>query len=159
MLLTWRQNINQSFCTVIVKSIELLKLTILIRIRKKINQINLSVSSVMICCIFFNSCSQICLSDPHRITTSFVIRLYLFLPSVFLCILPLYSDSLSNAINDCVLRLNILHCTYSGSRTIAPPSPNFFISFFSSPGPKVQVNYCHHLASVVCRLSSVVCRL
>ena len=24
---------------------------------------------------------------------------------------------------------------------------------------KVQVNYCHHLASVVCRLSSVVCRL
>ena len=29
----------------------------------------------------------------------------------------------------------------------------------SSPGPKVQVNYCHHLASVVCRLSSVVCRL
>ena len=23
---------------------------------------------------------------------------------------------------------------------------------FSSPGPKVQVNYCHHLASVVCRL-------
>jgi hypothetical protein len=30
---------------------------------------------------------------------------------------------------------------------------------FSSPGPKVQVNYCHHLTSVVCRLSSVVCRL
>ena len=26
---------------------------------------------------------------------------------------------------------------------------------FSSPGPKFQVNYCHHLASVVCRLSSV----
>ena len=24
--------------------------------------------------------------------------------------------------------------------------------FFSSPGPKVQVNYCHHLASVVCKL-------
>ena len=23
---------------------------------------------------------------------------------------------------------------------------------FSSPGPKVQVNYCHHLTSVVCRL-------
>ena len=23
---------------------------------------------------------------------------------------------------------------------------------FSSPGPKVHVNYCHHLASVVCRL-------
>ena len=33
------------------------------------------------------------------------------------------------------------------------------IPVFSSPGPKVQVNYCHHLASVVCRLSSVVCRL
>jgi hypothetical protein len=26
--------------------------------------------------------------------------------------------------------------------------------FTSSPGPKVQVNYCHHLASVVRRLSS-----
>ena len=23
---------------------------------------------------------------------------------------------------------------------------------FSSPGPKVQVNYCHHLSSVVCKL-------
>ena len=32
-------------------------------------------------------------------------------------------------------------------------------SVFSSPGPKVHVNYCHHLASVVCRLSFVVCRL
>jgi hypothetical protein len=31
-----------------------------------------------------------------------------------------------------------------------------YITFiFSSPGPKVQVNYCHHLASVVCCLSSV----
>ena len=29
------------------------------------------------------------------------------------------------------------------------------IIFISSPGPKVQVNYCHHLASVVCCLSSV----
>ena len=29
------------------------------------------------------------------------------------------------------------------------------VCIFSSPGPKVQVNYCHHLASVVCRLSSV----
>ena len=26
------------------------------------------------------------------------------------------------------------------------------IFVISSPGPKVQVNYCHHLASVVCRL-------
>jgi hypothetical protein len=25
-------------------------------------------------------------------------------------------------------------------------------TFISSPGPKVQVNYCHHLASVVCKL-------
>ena len=33
------------------------------------------------------------------------------------------------------------------------------IIIFSSPGPKVQVNYCHHLASVVCRLLSVVCKL
>jgi hypothetical protein len=29
------------------------------------------------------------------------------------------------------------------------------VLFISSPGPKVHVNYCHHLASVVCRLSSV----
>ena len=27
-----------------------------------------------------------------------------------------------------------------------------FCILFSSPGPKVQVNYCHHLASVVCKL-------
>ena len=27
-----------------------------------------------------------------------------------------------------------------------------FTPLFSSPGPKVHVNYCHHLASVVCRL-------
>ena len=33
---------------------------------------------------------------------------------------------------------------------------NFYIIFISSPGPKVQVNYCHHLASVVCCL---VCKL
>jgi hypothetical protein len=26
------------------------------------------------------------------------------------------------------------------------------VIFISSPGPKVQVNYCHHLASVVCKL-------
>jgi hypothetical protein len=38
------------------------------------------------------------------------------------------------------------------------------VYFFSSPGPwsrwsKVQVIYCHHLASVVCCLLSVVCKL
>ena len=33
------------------------------------------------------------------------------------------------------------------------------IFLFSSPGPKVHVNYCHHLASVVCCLLSVVCKL
>ena len=32
------------------------------------------------------------------------------------------------------------------------PALAWFWWFFSSPGPKVQVNYCHHLASVVCRL-------
>jgi hypothetical protein len=26
------------------------------------------------------------------------------------------------------------------------------VQVFSSPGPKVHVNYCHHLASVVCKL-------
>ena len=29
---------------------------------------------------------------------------------------------------------------------------NGMMHVFSSPGPKVQVNYCHHLASVVCKL-------
>ena len=38
----------------------------------------------------------------------------------------------------------------TGARGTELPHP-----LFSSPGPKVQVNYCHHLASVVCRLSSV----
>ena len=28
----------------------------------------------------------------------------------------------------------------------------FILILFSSPWPKVQVNYCHHLASVVCKL-------
>ena len=28
----------------------------------------------------------------------------------------------------------------------------YTVTIFSSPGPKVQVNYCHHLASVVCKL-------
>ena len=34
-----------------------------------------------------------------------------------------------------------------GERLQAPGS-----LWFSSPGPKVHVNYCHHLASVVCKL-------
>ena len=29
---------------------------------------------------------------------------------------------------------------------------NWYRSLFSSPGPKVHVNYCHHLVSVVCKL-------
>ena len=53
--------------------------------------------------------SQTCLS--LRITTSFVSRPYVFLRSVFLCIRPLYNDPLSNAINDRVLCVNILHIT------------------------------------------------
>jgi len=55
--------------------------------------------------------SQTCLSDPLRIMTSFVIQPFLFLPSVFPCIWPLYNDSLSNATNECVRRLNILRIT------------------------------------------------
>ena len=31
-------------------------------------------------------------------------------------------------------------------------SSQAMVFLFSSPGPKVQVNYCHHLASVVCKL-------
>ena len=40
----------------------------------------------------------------------------------------------------------------------SPLGNSFFITsiknnvFVSSPGPKVHVNYCHHLASVVCKL-------
>jgi hypothetical protein len=55
--------------------------------------------------------SQTCLSDHLYITTSFVSRPYLFLPSVFPCIRPLYSDPLSNVTNDRVLWVKILHIT------------------------------------------------
>jgi hypothetical protein len=52
-----------------------------------------------------------CLSDHLYITTSFVSRPYLFLPSVFPCIRHLYNDPLSNATNDRVLWVKILHIT------------------------------------------------
>ena len=55
--------------------------------------------------------SQTCLSDPLYITTSFVSRPYLFLTSVFPCIRPLYNNPLSNATNDHVLWVKILHIT------------------------------------------------
>ena len=55
--------------------------------------------------------SQTCLSDPLYITTSFVSRPYLFPLSVFPCIQPLYNDQLSNATNDRVLWVKILHIT------------------------------------------------
>ena len=55
--------------------------------------------------------SQTCLSDPLYIMTSFVSRPYLFLPSVFPCIRPLYNNPLSNATNDRVLWVKILHIT------------------------------------------------
>ena len=35
---------------------------------------------------------------------------------------------------------------------IAKRRPHFFSKIISSPGPLVQVNYCHHLASVICKL-------
>jgi hypothetical protein len=41
--------------------------------------------------------SQTCLSDPLYITISFVSRPYLFLPSDFLCIQPLYNDILATS--------------------------------------------------------------
>ena len=38
--------------------------------------------------------------------------------------------------------------------TLDVPGMIYFIYLlFSSPGPKVHVNYCHHLASVVCRFT------
>ena len=55
--------------------------------------------------------SQTCLSDPLYITSSFVSWPYLFLPSVFPCNRPLYNNPLSNATNDCVLWVKILHIT------------------------------------------------
>ena len=55
--------------------------------------------------------SETCLSNPLYITTSFVSRPYLFLPCVFLCIQHLYNDPLSNATNDRVLWVTILHIT------------------------------------------------
>jgi hypothetical protein len=55
--------------------------------------------------------SQTCLSDPLCITASFVSQPYLFLPSVFPYIRPLYNDPLSNAANDRVLWVKILHIT------------------------------------------------
>ena len=61
--------------------------------------------------IFYLTNSQTRLSDPLYITTSFVSRPYLFLPSVFPCIRPLYNDPLSNATNDRVLWVKILHIT------------------------------------------------
>ena len=48
---------------------------------------------------------------------------------------------------------------FCDSDQIVMSSHNVQTSLFSSPGPKVQVNYCHHLASVVRRLLSVVCKL
>ena len=55
--------------------------------------------------------SQTCLRDPLHIMTSFVSRPYLFLPSAFPCIRPLYNDPLSNETNDRVLWVKILHRT------------------------------------------------
>ena len=55
--------------------------------------------------------SQTCLSDPLYINDFFFSRPYLFLPSVFPCIRPLYNDPLSNATNDRVLWVKILHIT------------------------------------------------
>ena len=47
-------------------------------------------------------------------------------------------------------------CRYINFVEIIQNLNNLILPFiFSSPGPKVHVNYCHHLVSVVCRLSSV----
>jgi hypothetical protein len=59
---------------------------------------------------------------------------------------------------------DIFPCKFSDPMAIVHAMIFSFVYFqipwlISSPGPKVHVNYCHHLASVVCRLSSVVCRL
>jgi hypothetical protein len=61
---------------------------------------------------------QACLSDPLYIMTSFVSQPYLFLHSVFPCIRPLYNDPLSNATNDRVLWVTILHITVTTIRRL-----------------------------------------
>jgi hypothetical protein len=45
--------------------------------------------------------------------------------------------------------------TFKSVRAIRVRGTWVWLYIFSSPGPLVQVNYCHHLASVVCCLSSV----
>jgi hypothetical protein len=45
----------------------------------------------------------------------------------------------------------IIHLQFGFSQFIGFREEHI-LDIFSSPGPKVQVNYCHHLASVVCKL-------
>ena len=59
--------------------------------------------------------------------------------------------------------MSLVFCIYYVPCCLYRLCPLLFVYIMSlvvsSPGPKVHVNYCHHLASVVCRLSSVVCKL
>jgi hypothetical protein len=60
--------------------------------------------------------------------------------------------------NDVILSVNITVNPVTGNDVILSvniTNPVTGNDVISSPGPKVHVNYCHHLASVVCRLSSV----
>ena len=56
-----------------------------------------------------------------------------------MCILFLFVDTL-------MAWILLLNCIYSSSFLAK------CVFYFSSPGPKVHGNYCHHLASVVCKL-------
>ena len=53
---------------------------------------------------------------------------------------------------DCVCTASKLLCFKSSKYIWQSWEKSPQMNIFSSPGPKVQVNYCHHLASVVCKL-------
>ena len=92
------------FCKtgILTRSITTTKKCIEFRHWGTIHRIQGSVQTV------FTVYSQTCLSDPLYIMTSFVSRPYLFLPSIFPCIRPLYNNPLSN---ERVLWVKILHIT------------------------------------------------
>ena len=68
-----------------------------------------------------------------------------------------------NIIKYCITCVQVVHIIikfflrYNNITIVYLPYAIYFSTFkntvfISSPGPKVHVNYCHHLASVVCKL-------
>ena len=118
-----------------------------------IYQYFMSINSFFQHRICFSIQLQLQLVNLHRNRRYFVIKLHTwFCLSYFLttnitcyCIYQ-YFMSINSSFNTIsVSRYNHLITVTRDPDWHIPP-------VFSSPGPKVQVNYCHHLASVVCRL-------